>query len=365
MKKFAKVANSSPTHPQITKYIKHEDDAALTRTIKKKHKAIWVDPTSTFKGFKLQSNKVNQLNIERGNYDQNILDAILDSIKWICARHTRALVIRFDYFPAKAGIGISDFCKLIRERLLRLGFIGGEVKSSRDIREDDRIFKTLQYLWVRERGTHLDNGGVHYHCYVVCRKIDGLSPADIKNEFIKCAFKTLKANIDNRLNSKYLVRNDIYRYYIDEIDRVLQTLETDSFKDKYTKEETEYPYVSVRNVFFLERSSLHQSNAQKQQDEMNHRIRINRGYAYLWLSAIKEREHNAGTAIGGILEECIYALSYLAKIETKNDLDPNNNCFGKSQFRDVIAATKRERRTREITNGIRDINKIFDSYINN
>ena len=314
-----------------------------------------------YKGFKLQLPQDNEDNRIRGSHVPEILDNIFRVLKWVLSRHNEVTVLRYDFYPADSEVTISEFHNSLTKKLKKLRRVNDETKSTLNEKLGHAIFKDLKYFWVREKGTHEAGGGIHYHCFAVFRTPDRMTQQQINNSFRESAAKTLKDLIHTKLkkedftNSKK--RKKLLESYLEQIT---------SFQSSNGKNKSNCPYVSIPGYFWLKRDMLANDKSKSQKESMlnaiaklNDKSEPNKGDRYLRLDAIAKRTHSKGEPIGGVLQECIYALSYLAKTITKHALPDNKKKYGFSQLVDKELTDKRKR---EIADGTAKVNLYFEEY---
>ncbi|WP_269519203.1 hypothetical protein [Alteromonas sp. BMJM2] len=322
-------------------------------------------PTSEWKeydrGFKLQVPEDTEDNRIRGSHVPEILDSIFEVLKWILYRHNEITVLRYDFYPADSDITISEFHNSLTKKLKRLRRVNDKTKSTLKSDKGIAIFKDLKYFWVRERGGHEAGGGIHYHCFAVFRTPDRMTQKQVNDEFRESAAKSLKGLIDAKLQKEGFVnrkrKKKLLESYLQQIT---------PFKLSNSNEKPNCPYVTIPGYFWLKRSMLpfEQSESQKFRitealSKLEDKTKFNEGYAYLRLDVIAKRIHLKGEPIGGVLQECIYALSYIAKTVTKHALPNHKKMYGMSKLVDKELTAKRKR---EITDGTAKVNEYLEAY---
>ena len=266
-----------------------------------------------YKGFKLQTSEETQDNVERGNHEVPILEDIFKVIKFVCARHNEVTVIRFDYYPADSGIDITKVLQPTVRRLKLERWHEGKRITKRN--EGNSIYKDLQYLWVREKGNHKLGKGIHYHCFIAFRKVDRMTIKQLYDNFRYVVHKTLPSNDESNVDT--------------------------------SKKKVVNPYVGIKGFFVLERKGFTIEAQEEQCKDIERLISEGKGCNYLNIKAIKTRKDNQ-YPIGGYLDECIYALSYLSKVVTKEHLPIGQRKYSKSTLKDGNnLASHREKQIKE------------------
>ncbi|MEH6711670.1 MAG: hypothetical protein V7733_10680 [Paraglaciecola polaris] len=211
---------------------------------------------------------------------------------WSLSRHNKIMVLRFDVFPANLELDVTAFNKVFIRRVRSI--YGSDTKM----------------LWVREKGKYKDknNSGIHYHYILTMVKNTERSIPEIGTAI-------------NEL-SKYFLRRQLY---LSEEYKFPSDLEVESSIIK--NEPITSPYSTFRGFFGLDRRYLAPDKARSQKTQIQFAIDEERGFRYLDVSKIVNRNYNKGIALGGVLEECIYALSYLAKLKTKEDLPKSERIY--------------------------------------
>ena len=283
-----------------------------------------------YKGFSIQQG-------ECGESITEIMDGLIDLLKWILSRHNKVAVFRLDLFPANKELDISKFNKSFLDSLKR-----GLKYSSNEVDKQTTInlgWKKTKLFWVRERGKSKYNKGIHYHLILAIP-----ISSDVKLNKIGFIIKDkanhyLKAGLD--LPENYAFPSD------------------DEYQDDASDNNKE-PHCSYRGFFGLDRRYIDKKQSNQQKQEIEKALSSNIGYKYLDVSVIKRRKHNNNQALGGVLVECIYALSYLAKLKTKDNLDRNDRIFTAPKYNDDINVTAA--RLKQIAKHKEEVRKAFESY---
>lgn len=317
--------------------------------------------SESYKGFKLQLPQDTEDNRIRGSHIPEILDSIFEVLKWILYRHNEVIVLRYDFYPADSDISISDFHNSLTKKLGRLRRFKDKTISTLNTDKGIAIFKDLKYFWVRERGSHEAGGGIHYHCFAVFRTPDRMSQKQINDTFRERAAQLLHGLVDVKLKKEDFTNSKRRKKLLE---RYLQQIAP--FKLINNKDKPNCPYVTIPGYFWLKREmlALEQSESQKLKiteaiTKLEDKTKFNEGYAYLRLDVIAKRIHLKGEPIGGVLQECIYALSYMAKTVTKHALPDRKKMYSMSR---LVNKELTDKRKREITDGTAKVNEYFKVY---
>lgn len=347
--KFTKIAKPIDKDPELRKF---ENEYFTTAT------SEW---SEYYKGFKLQLPQDNEDNRIRGSHVPEILDNIFRVLKWILSRHNEVTVLRYDLYPADSDISISDFHISLTKKLGRLRRLNDKTISTTKSDKGNAIFKDLKYFWAREKGTHEAGGGIHYHCFAVFRTPDRMKQYQVNDLFRDRAAKSLKDLIKTKLkNEDFKSRKrekNLLETYLEKIA---------AFKLGNSKDKPNCPYITIPGYFWLKRDmlALEKSKSQRQDiltaiEDSLEKPNAKIGHKYLSISAISKRTHSKGEPIGGVLQECIYALSYLAKTVSKHALPDKKKKYGVSRLGDKeITDTRRH----QIAKSTKEINRYFEEY---
>lgn len=300
-----------------------------------------------YRGFVVQKAKDTKSNRKRGDHHKRCLNKLIDATKWICSRHSKSLIIRYSLYPSYSlyGIDVKKFHKDLVERLNKvtidnfstmvsffsdkktLKFIEEFTAESKDdkVSRTRRIFTNAEYIWVRELGYSEYNSGEHYHGAFFCNKLQGRSANQLHKVFRTIAFDCIRLQLQANLKkcsksgNKYIA-----------ITAALKALTP--FKS--SEEIPDTPYVDVEGYFELHRNGLSLEKAKVQKSLIQKEVNRNGQYPRLRVDQIVDRTHNKGKVIGGDLEECIYAISYLSKVVSKtlDDFPSDTKRFNSSIF---------------------------------
>ena len=186
----------------------------------------------------------------------DIVEKTYRELTKLIARYTRTVLIRLDLVPGNVNpyhIDLTKFCRSFKRKL--------ETKYKSEV----------VYQWVREHGRNDYNDGFHWHLWVGVKSHDDFQP--------------------------------------DTQSRHMQDLIIEAWKLRAGK--------TARNQktswFYIQRQYLSLDNRLKEQkliSEGGRDVLVN-------MSKLLTRRNNKSVALGGVIDECFYALSYLAKVYTK------------------------------------------------
>lgn len=347
--KFTKIAKPIEKDPELRKF---ENDYYTTTT------SEW---SEYYKGFKLQLPQDTEDNRIRGSHVPEILDSIFEVLKWILYRHNEVTVLRYDFYPADSEITISQFHNSLTKKLKKLRRFKDKTISTLKPDKGIAIFKDLKYLWVREKGTHEAGGGIHYHCFAVFRTPDRMKQYQINNLFRDKAADSLYSLVDTKLKKEDFTnrkrKKKLLEAYLENIA---------PFKLNNSNEKPNCPYITIPGYFWLKRNMLALEKSESQRKDISKAIedsldnpKKKTGHEYLSISAISKRTHSQGEPIGGVLQECIYALSYLAKTVSKHALPDNKRKYEVSRLTDKGITDKRRH---QIVESTKEVNHYFEEY---
>ena len=347
--KFTKIAKPIDKDPELSKF---ENEYFTTAT------SEW---SEYYKGFRLQLPQDTEDNKIRGSHVPEILNNIFRVLKWILSRHNEVKVLRYDLYPADADISISDFHISLTKKLGRLRRFNDKTISTTKTDKGNAIFKDLKYFWVREKGTHEAGGGIHYHCFAVFRTPDRMTQKQINDAFRESAAKSLKGLINTKLKKEDFTNRKRNKRLLESYLEQITSFRLNSIKDKPS-----CPYVTIPGYFWLKRDMLALEKSESQRQDISkaiehslEKLEEKKGHKYLSISAISKRTHSKGEPIGGVLQECIYALSYLAKTVSKHALPDKKKKYGVSQLIDKGITDTRKH---QIAASTKEINRYFKEY---
>lgn len=301
-----------------------------------------------YKGFFLATPESEDY-FDNGTHVIPILDSIIEMIKWICARHAKVLLIRYDYYLADSDIDISQFNTDFFKNLKKC-------KHKARFKKIENTFSDIQYIWVREKGTDVRSKGIHYHCVIAFRMPNRLKVEQVNNEIRRISNKVLQDKIGTKIaklkESKKSVVKKIkaLEKTLDELKKYIESDGTYKFKNA--------PYVKINGFHRLERSMLSISKSEQQREDIAKRVVDNEGYKYLRTNIITERKKNK-YPVGGILEECIYGISYISKVVSKEFLEASLKSYGRSTMKDRKLDKGRKEQIQKHTN---ELEVIFSEY---
>tara|TARA_R110001583_G_scaffold40504_3_gene129354 strand:- start:1410 stop:2291 length:882 start_codon:yes stop_codon:yes gene_type:complete len=259
---------------------------------------------------------------ESGCSVQGILDGILKLLKYQLSRHNKVIVLRYDVFLAGVELEITSFNQeFIRKIRVNYGL-------------------DAKMLWVREKGASEYNNGIHYHYILTIPQKTETSLPNLGAAIKKIANHCLK----KRLNMP-----EIYDF----------PSEFDIESPIKDKEFMQKPYSSFRGFFLLDRRYITPEETNKQKIDIQVALEKDKGYKHLDISKIKNRNYNKNKALGGVLEECIYAISYLAKLKTKEDLPAGERMFTPPSYTET---NLKEGRAEQIAEFVLLVDKAFAMF---
>lgn len=299
------------------------------------------------RGFIVQKAKDTPSNRKRKDHHTRCLNKLIDSTKWICSRHSKSLVIRYSLYPSFNfyNIDVSKFHKDLVERLYKVtinnfkdmaSFFTDDktlkfveeftAKSAKDkVSRTRSIFTDAEYVWVRELGTSGYNDGEHFHGVFFCNKLQGRSANQLHKVFRIIAFDCIRLQLQSNLKKckKGKLRHRANTSALEELTPF-----------KLVDEYPESPYVDVEGYFELHRNGLSPEKVAVQKSLIQKEVNRNGQYPRLRVDKMIDRKHYKRKVIGGDLEECIYAISYLSKVVSKtlDDFPAGTRRFNSSKF---------------------------------
>jgi hypothetical protein len=273
-----------------------------------------------YRGFPIQLGKDGGLSVIE------ILDSIITLLKWSLSRHNKVMVLRYDVFLAGHQIAKP---KLFNEVIRRV-----RTKYS----PNSKIF------YVTERGKNPYNEGIHYHAVITVPLQDGAIITRVGRDI---------REVSNLYLRKHLHLGDDYLFPSDE--EIILRGESQNPID--------IPYTAYRGYFQLDRRHLTPTESEKQRISIKNAVDNGAGYRYLNASNIRKRSYNKSKVLGGVLVECIYSLSYLAKLKTKESLPKGERAYSNPRYEkgeNKAGAT----RLREIEKHSTEVDKYFSQWDN-
>ena len=196
-----------------------------------------------------------------------ILEKTYNQLLLIIARHPRVIIVRLELHPAnidRIDVDIPEFCRSFSRKL-----------STKSLGKKKGYNSKIAYGWVRETGRGNHNNGIHWHIWVALKK-----PRDLK------PFTHAERVQDEILNSW----------------------------EKYAGGPNSRNH---RTCFFLiQRSKLTYDLRLRQQQAIADNP-LNPKDVLISSGIIKTRRNSRDKVVGGVIDECFYALSYLAKVFSK------------------------------------------------
>ena len=209
---------------------------------------------------------------------EGALDKLHHQVHAMLSHHSKVLVVRLDLSrPTNPDFKISSFISDIKRRL------------------ENKYKSKSAYFMAREVGA-TKSKGEHYHLALMLKKHHRKQPAT------QCAevFELVEA---------------LYK----------------SKADPVTNSTTEA--VDNSGFFLLETSKLDPDSRDKQRVQIQRQVDADNGYSGLVVKKIRERKKNAFVALGGVLDECFYALSYLCKVDQKTRLQSRKRSYSYSNLK--------------------------------
>ena len=216
-----------------------------------------------------------------------IIDKTYRELTKLIALYTRTVFVRIDLHPAKTSnpltISMTKFCRSFQRQL--------ETK-----------YKTkVAYQWVQESGKNSHNKGIHWHLWVGVKNHNDYKPKRQTKEIYDIISKSW-SKYSNGSNAAY----------------------------------------HMAGWFYVERNKL------SLEQRLNQQQLISSGGdgVTLDINIIRERLLNQSIALGGVIDECFYAFSYLAKVYSKVRTD---NTYGKHLIASSNISYSNEKPARKAT----------------
>lgn len=209
------------------------------------------------------------------------LQATYKQLSILLALYSRCVVIRVDAHPIRDGepLGHGENPSLLFSAFVK--------NTTAQIRR--RFATQVAFQWVREVGTFDYNLGPHWHFWLGCKKDNSLQAITQAQE--------------------------------------LQHIFSDAWPRYFTGGRCHYA-----GWFYLERNKLCAEQRLKQQSEMIDALVAGKARCNLPLSGIRERHGNL-RVVGGLIDECFFALSYLSKARSKQRLWPHEKLWNSSRLK--------------------------------
>ena len=224
----------------------------------------------------------------------SILEKTHRELTKLIALYTRTVIVRLDLHPGKfcnpLKIKITDFCRSFQRKL------------------EKKYKSKVAYQWVQESGRKSYNEGFHWHIWVGVKNHPDHRPMRQAREMFDIIMESWSnyANGHDERNHK-------------------------------------------SGWFFIERNKLSR-DARLEQQKL---ISLGGKGVQINMDIIRERKNNNSVALGGVIDECFYALSYLAKVYSKvrtpntkgNRVFANSNIQinSKTKYRKDTIKTNKER----------------------
>jgi hypothetical protein len=219
------------------------------------------------------------------------------------SRHRKVLVLRYDFFLANRNIEIRSLTT----------YLGAKLKAN--YHKDTKIY------WVREEGHSDYNKGLHYHFVMAIPYITERHPSNIG----KSIRDTVKHYFEKEENNPFS-----YTVPLEEINNNSEA--TSVMKD---------PSFKMTGFFILRRNDLNLEAIRQQKQDIEEMLYKGQGYKYLDISSIKDRKHQPSVVLGGVIHECIFAISYLAKKVTKETLPDRVRAYSPPMYVDNSSESRK------------------------
>jgi hypothetical protein len=219
----------------------------------------------------------------------NILDKTYRELTLLTARYTRVVLIRLDLIPPEKrnpyDIDISRFCRSFKKQLEGKSFVKDAWRTSKvegsHLADKAKFKSKIAYGWTMEYGRETYNEGIHWHFWVALKNDDNLQP-----------------DIQAKHTQDHLIK----------------------IWEKITGGESERSHKS--SWFYIERNQLTKTARLKQQEKI-----ANGGKGVIIACGpLATRSNNKNKALGGVIDECFYTLSYLAKVYSKVRTPSSKGC---------------------------------------
>lgn len=188
----------------------------------------------------------------------SIIEKTYRELTKLIAGYYRVVIVRVDLHPAEFCnpllISMTDFCRSFQRKL------------------ENKYKGKVVYQWVQEQGRKIHNKGMHWHLWVGVRNHPDHREKRQAREMSKLILDSW-----NNFAGGLSKRNHISGWFFLE-------------RDKLTREKR------------LHQQELICGGGQGVLINMNH---------------IRNREKNKNISVGGVIDECFYSLSYLAKVYSK------------------------------------------------
>jgi len=232
----------------------------------------------------------------------SILVKIYNQITLVMARYPSVTIVRLDLHPANIiNVDMPEFCRSFSRKL-----------SKKSLSEKKGYNSKVAYGWVREIGRKDHNDGIHWHIWVALKKPRDLKPAThakrVQGEILNSWEKY--AGGQNSRNH----RTCFFIIYRSKLAYDLRLSEQQAIADNP---------VDPKGVLISSK-------------------------------IINTRKNNRGEVLGGVIDECFYALSYLAKVFSKVPKVKNQRLFASSNLN---TKDNRSGRQAEIEANLKEIHK--------
>jgi hypothetical protein len=219
------------------------------------------------------------------------------------SRHRKVLVLRYDFFLANRDIEIRSLNT----------YLGAKLREN--------YHKDTKVYWVREEGHSDYNKGIHYHYVIAIPYTTERNPSSIGKSIKNTIRNYLKKGEDDPAS---------YTVPLEEIDNSKEA--TSVMKD---------PSFKMTGFFILRRNDLNLEAIRQQKQDIEEMLYRSQGYKYLDISSIFDRKHQPSVVLGGVIHECIFAISYLAKKVTKETLPDRVRAYSPPRYVDNSSESRK------------------------
>lgn len=195
---------------------------------------------------------------------KEILDKQYREITLLLARYTRVVVVRLDLHPAStkdpSAIEITKFCRSFKEKFKKK--YGNNAKTA--------------YLWVREQGRKQYNEGIHWHLWVALKSADNTQPHTQAVQMQEIILNSWEKQAGGKAKRNHMT-----------------------------------------SWFYLQRNKLSPASRYKEQQAIVESPDRPEGFLFDGKHILTRGGENKGVVLGGVIDECFYALSYVGKVYSK------------------------------------------------
>ena len=236
------------------------------------------------------------------------MDSIFKLVLETLSRNNKVTYYRLDLFPANKELVLNRYNQSVKRALKSLPNEKTAESSRKQFSISESHFESVLWdkvkiLWVRERGQSGYHEGIHYHYWLAVPHKGNIKPSGIGGLIQKVFTDKLKA--------------------------------LPNISEEYTPEdnnEVQTEYASFEGFHTIYRTELNLVVQAEQKAELRKAIKNGTGHSKLNIEKIKGRISYAKIPIVGVFHEAIYAASYLAKVVSKDKLNPNDRSFSMDKF---------------------------------